>query len=286
MHRKNCERQLSNKIENRPSKKIEMVFGGGRKLGIEVLKWLCTLEWLQITAVCPVPFEFDMDFADELQKVIKENHLKSCVFEDLKGMKFDIGLSVNYHAIIPDEILQICEKGFYNIHHSYNLSLRGRNTTTHAILNTKKEGVYYHGTTLHKMISQLDAGPVVASTACEIDDNDTAYSLFCKVDALALQIIKEWIPRLAYQTVYPYQPPKEGIHYYKNKDLPSKEIQIDLLEGDVIYDYVRAFDFPGKEPAYVMKNGVKRNLVLHKRPGFTKKIEIKNCIYYTDSNLE
>lgn len=286
MQRKKCKMQLSGVIENETSKKVEMLFGGGRKLGIEVLKWLCTLEWLEITAVCPIPSELDMDFADEMQKVIKENRLNTYVLKDIKGMKFDIGLSVNYHAIIPAEILQICEKGFYNVHHSYNLSLRGRNITTHAILNRKKEGICYHGTTLHKMVPQLDAGPIVASVACEIEDTDTAYSLFCKVDSLALQMIKEWIPRIAYQKVHPYQPPEEGIHYYKNEDLPPKEVQVDLLEGEVVYDYVRAFDFPGKEPAYVMKNGVKKNLVLHKRPGFTKKIEIKNYIYYTDYNLE
>lgn len=286
MQDRKCEMLLNRALENKTSKKIKILFGGGRKLGIETLKWLCTLEWLQIAAVCPVPYEFDMDFAEEMQKVIEENDLNSCTLEDIRDMKFDMGLSVNYHAIIPDEILQICEKGFYNVHHSYNLSLRGRNITTHAILNVKKEGIRYHGTTLHKMIPQLDAGPIAASAACEIEDADTAYSLFCKADTLALQIIKEWIPRLAYQKVYLYEPPREGIRYYKNKDLPSREIQIDLLEGDMIYDYVRAFDFPGKEPAYVVENGIKKNLVLHKRFGFTNKIEIKSYSYYTDCNLE
>lgn len=260
--------------------------GGGRKLGIEVLKWLCTLDWLRVTAVCLVPYEFDVDYTEEMQKVIDENHLNSYKLEEVKNMKFDVGLSVNYHAIIPSEILQICKKGFYNVHHSYNLSLRGRNITTHAILNVKKEGIRYHGTTLHKMIPQLDAGPIVASMACEIEATDTAYSLFCKVDTLALQIIKDWIPRLSCQVVYPYEPPEGGVHYYKNKDLPSREIQVDLLEGDEIYDYVRAFDFPGKEPAYVMENGIKKSLVLHRRSNFTKKIEIKAYSYYTDCDLE
>jgi methionyl-tRNA formyltransferase len=87
------------------------------------------------------------------------------------------------------KFLECAPKGFWNIHHSYNLRLRGRNITTHAIIRSKIDNIYYHGTTIHKMVPQLDAGPIVASEAIEICTNDTAYTLFNKVNKIALKNI-------------------------------------------------------------------------------------------------
>lgn len=74
----------------------------------------------------------------------------------------------------------------------------------------------------------------------------------------------------------------EGIHSYREKDLPSKEIPIDLLSAEEIYDYVRAFDYIGREPAYIINNGLKKSVVLREREGYRRKIEIKGFCYYTD----
>lgn len=263
--------------------KVKLIFGGGRSLGVKVLRWLCSLEWVEICAVCPIPKEYDMAAADEMRAVIMENQLPEYTMDEIKDMYFDVGLSVNYHKIIPAEILSLCTKGFYNIHHSYNLRLKGRNITTHAILNARKEGIHYHGTTLHMMVPELDAGPIVASAACEIRENDTAYTLFERVDALALQLIKEWFPRIAFETIYTYMPPEEGVHCYKNKDLPPKEIPLRELNSDEFFDYVRAFDFPGNEPAFIIEKGIKKHLVVQAREGYEKKILIKDKYYYTDS---
>lgn len=252
-----------------------------------MLRWLCSLSWVSIEAVCPIPPEQDSEAAEEMMQVISENHLSVYSMEQVKEMRFDIGLSVNYHKIISADILKTCYKGFYNVHHSYNLRLRGRNITTHAILNSRKDNIYYHGTTLHKMVPELDAGPIVASVACEIGKDDTAYTLFKKADSLALQLVMEWFPRIVTQTVYGYQPPSEDVHYYKSKDLPSKKIPVETLTSEEVYDYVRAFDFPGNEPAYIIDNGVKP-LVIKSREDYTQKIFVAGKYYYTrhsdDSN--
>lgn len=265
-------------------KKVKIVFAGGRRLGVEVLKWLCTLEWVEIVAVCPIPAELDCEVAGEMRQIIRDNKLLECKINELRGAKCDIGLSVNCHRIIPADILDICTNGFYNIHHSYNLRLRGRNITTHAILNRLKEGINYHGTTLHKMVPELDAGPIVASVACDISFDDTAYTLFKKADSLALQLIMEWLPRIAFQRVYMYAPPKSGVHNYRNADLPPKEIPADILSPEEIYDYVRAFDFPGNEPAYILKGGKKYGLTINIRNEYCHAIRIKTFTYYTNQD--
>ena len=49
---------------------------------------------------------------------------------NLSDMCFDIGVSINYWKIIPSSLLKIPRLGFVNLHHSYNLSLRGRNMSS------------------------------------------------------------------------------------------------------------------------------------------------------------
>lgn len=261
--------------------KIKIGLGGGRRLGVKVLSWLCTQEWADIAAVCPVPLEYD-PYYHEMMQIIQKNKLKILDISDFDKVEIDLGLSVNYHKIINGRILEHCRKGFYNVHHSYNLRLRGRNITTHAILNTLKENIYYHGTCIHKMVPELDAGPIVATSSVEINSSDTAFSLFDKVDEEAFELVKTWLPRISFQTVFMYLPPIEGVHIYKNSDLPDKLMNLDEMSDREIDNYVRAFDFPGKEPAYYIKDERKHHLVINMRDSFQSIVRIGTGKYYTE----
>jgi methionyl-tRNA formyltransferase len=259
--------------------KPRIIFLGGKNLGFRVLEWITNDDRFEISGICLSP---NSDISEEVKfkKLIEQRSLREIALSDLNDMKFDLGVSVNYHKIIHDDILSLAPKGFWNIHHSYNMRLRGRNITTHAILRSKKENVYYHGTSIHKMIAQLDAGPVVATLSTAILPSDTAYSLFSKVDKLALKLFIEWFPRIAFEQIYTYSPPNNGVLIFKNNDLPSREISY-LLSSEEIYDIVRAFDFPGKESAYIISNGRKIELVIKRRGRYKTKVEISNRIYFT-----
>lgn len=265
-------------------KKVKIVLGGGRTLGVKILEWLCTQDYLEIAAVCPIPEKLDPYACSEIKSIAERNRLRVCEISDILSLDIDIGLSVNYHRIIREEILRHCRKGFYNVHHSYNLRLRGRNITTHAILNTLAEPIYYHGTTLHKMVPELDAGPVVASRSVEITPDDTAYTLFRRTDQLALSMLKEWIPRLSNQKIVLYEPPKEGVHSYKATDIPSRVLDTDSMSAEELDVYIRAFDFPGKEPAYIEANGKRIHLVFSRRNEYIHEYPLNGCSYYTDSS--
>lgn len=263
-------------------KKTKIFLGGGRTLGVRALEWLCTQDYLEIVAVCPVPQRLDPCAHDEFMNIVKKNKLKVCELSDILSLDIDIGLSVNYHRIINERILCHCRKGFYNVHHSYNLRLRGRNISTHAILDTLKEDIFYHGTTLHKMVSELDAGPIVASRSVEIASDDTAYTLFQKADKEAMSMITEWIPRLLTQKVFLYDPPMEGIHSYKMADLPSRKLNEEKMSIEELDVYIRAFDFPGREPAYFERDGKKIHLVFSERDEYRYVYNLKGHIYYTE----
>lgn len=273
---------MLNDMENHINK-IKIVFAGGRQLGCRVLEWMCEQKYLDIVGVCTLSEDFDAKYYKIMSEIIKKNNLKIIDIEQIHSMRIDVGLSVNFNKIIPPDILDVPRIGFFNIHHSYNMMLRGRNITTHAILNSKKEKIYYHGTSLHKMVKELDAGPIVATAACSIDKMDTAYSLFVKVDELAYDLVREWLPRICYQTVFLYNAPLYGIHCYSNKDLPCKEIDIDKMGSEEIYDYVRAFDYPGYEPVFYVCDGKKKHLVTCEREMYTIPTVIKGKKYFSEN---
>lgn len=263
------------------NRRSRIIFLGGRELGTKTLDWLCECEWAEVTGVCPLPIDFDPNFHTSMSTIIDNRNLRVLNIEDVKYETFDIGLSVNYHKILKEDVLNIPSKGFYNIHHSYNLRLRGRNITTQAILKARKTGFNYHGTTLHKIVPALDCGPIVASCSCEIAPDDTAYTLFQKVDALALDTIKTWMPRIASNSVVLYETPNEGFYYFKNTDLPSKQVPCDFLSDEEIYDYVRAFDFPGYDPSYFMINNKEIPVVIKERAPYIIPLQFRNHTYYT-----
>ncbi len=262
--------------------KVKIALGVGRTLGIQILKWISSHELFDVVAVCPVPHNEDPNSYYDIQKVIEENNYRQCDIEELLGLDIDVGLSVNYHRIIRKEILDHCRIGFYNVHHSYNMRLRGRNISTHALLNTLDENIRYHGSSIHLMVEELDAGPIVSTKAVEIEDSDTAYSLFCKANEAAYEIVKEWLPRIVTQKIYPYYPPIEGIHKYLNLDIPDRRIDLASMSQQVVDVYIRAFDFPGKEPAFLECEGVIKHLVFSPRDEYITPISLGDKTYYTE----
>ena len=48
-------------------------------------------------------------------------------YEELADIDFDLGISVNYWAVVKSPILERPKMGFFNIHHSHNLMYRGLN---------------------------------------------------------------------------------------------------------------------------------------------------------------
>lgn len=262
--------------------KKHVVFLGDRELGYKSLKWLLEDDRFVIAGLIWVDTPKYSHLKEEVITLAQKYKLELIDESELVNIKFDVGISVNYNKIIDESVLKLASCGFWNMHHSYNLRLRGRNITTHAILNSNKQNIYYHGTTLHKMVPKLDSGGIVASQAVKINSSDTSYTLFKKVDEIAFDLFKEWIPRIAFETVFTYNPPNEGVLIFRDKDLPSKEIPMNLTD-DQKYDYVRAFDFPGYDPAYTYISGEKIELVIKERDNYDERIRFGNKDMFTKS---
>ncbi|WP_163371568.1 formyltransferase family protein [Endozoicomonas acroporae] len=231
--------------------KIKVVFLGSRLLGFEVLELLLGYRNIEIVG-CITKERFDGAWWDKDPYDIRS--CASCLtLKDLEFLDFDFGVSINFWQIIPKSIIDKGRLGFINLHHSYNLSYRGRDMTSHVIRNARNKKQFYHGTTLHYLDEGLDTGPIISTKACEISEYDTAWSLFNKVEALGLDLLKEWLPRLVISravVAYPEVGQPLSFRGALNKQLNS-------LTGDklMIYDFVRSSDFNNfYEPAFYIDN--------------------------------
>lgn len=224
--------------------KIRVAFLGSRPLGHTALTILKNLPNVEIVAtVAKQPSSnawWDID-PFSLTEDPNENH------DHLNNIDFDFGVSVNYWKIIESHLVSKPRLGFINLHHSFNLHYRGRDMTSHAILDARATGRWYHGTALHYTDDGLDTGPVIESRACSITEQDTAWSLFQKVEELGKSLLHEWIPRLILARAPVVSPPPNNP---LNKKTTHIQKYIENINKDplITYDTVRAFDFNGHYP--------------------------------------
>lgn len=172
-------------------------------------------------------------------------HVEGNIFEEC-----DLILSLGYWKIIPETVIRSVPMGILNLHHSHGLKYRGRHTCTWAIINDEK----VHGSTLHYMSPKLDDGPILATDSVPITADETAESLFTKVNDVGLRLVKENLPRALENNLYDELPFPTGEHFtYRERDL-TWEIPRNL--DDAAFERrVRALTFKGKPPPYIMVNG-------------------------------
>lgn len=172
----------------------------------------------------------------------------------------EIVFSLNYWKIISSEYISKVKKGIVNIHHSYKLRFRGRYSTSWAILHARKDNNWFHGTTLHYIDSELDNGPIIASESCVINENDTAQTLFEKVESLAFNMFKNNFQKILVGDIIFIEPDKEFFYYGKES---NKDLEINYGTSiENVFDFVRAWSFKDRPKPYFLYNGKKIELNL------------------------
>lgn len=137
---------------------------------------------------------------------------------DIEQIRPDIGLCFSYDLILRERILNIFRKGIFNIHCSLLPKYRGGNVLNWVIIKGENET----GVTLHKMIPEVDAGPIILQRNVGIKLEDTALTLRERLLDVSRDIIREgWkilsndrfsaIPQdHSIATVFPRRTPEDG----------------------------------------------------------------------------
>ena len=106
----------------------------------------------------------------------------------LEKLEADIAIVVAYGQILPKNILNVCKKGFINIHASLLPKLRGAAPIQRSIINLNTET----GISIMQINEKLDQGKVCSQYKINIDKNDNAEDLSLRLSNLASEkIVKD-----------------------------------------------------------------------------------------------
>ena len=177
--------------------------------------------------------------------------------EDIYKHEPNVIFSLGYWKIIKKQYVD--KFRIINLHHSYNLTYRGRHMCSWAILNARKHNLWVHGTTFHEMGEKLDSGNIIYSEQVPIYEGDTSYSLFLRCDKIAERIWKDNYKAMIQGKYETYEVPIGQFHY-KERDLKHR-VDLNMLDVDIC-DSVRALTFPDKRKPYAIVNGHVIELIL------------------------
>ncbi len=110
----------------------------------------------------------------------------------LESIKPDIVFSFYYRSILHESIISMPPFGAYNLHGSLLPAYRGRCPVNWVLINGEK----HTGVTLHAMTDKPDAGPIVGQKRVEIDHDDTAFTLFGRLEQAAGVLLDELLPAM------------------------------------------------------------------------------------------
>lgn len=158
--------------------------------------------------------------------------------ELIKSFSPDIIFSFYYRNMIGREILDIPKTGSFNLHGSLLPKFRGRCPVNWVLIAGEKET----GVTLHHMVEKPDAGAIVAQKSCEIEFDDTAYTVFKKMAEASRILMKEVLPQFRDGTFK--STPQSGPSSYFGGRKPEDGLihwDMDVLS---IYNLTRAVTHP------------------------------------------
>ena len=151
----------------------------------------------------------------------------------------EILISIMYDKIISKKDLK--NKICFNFHPGTLPAYRGVGFCSWVIINNERKT----GVTLHLMDAGVDTGDIIEIREFLILAEDTAHSLFARVEELIYKMFKDWyIDLLNNNFTAAPQRQAEGSTYKK----------IDLQKAKNLTRFAKAFHFPGKEPAYYFNN--------------------------------
>ena len=157
----------------------------------------------------------------------------------IRSLEPDIILSCYFRQMIKQEILDAPRIAAVNLHGSLLPKYRGRCPVNwQLVFGEKKSGV-----TLHHMVLKADAGDIVGQKAVDVDERDTALSLFKKLEDAAEEVLREYIPKLLDGTAPRIKQDHSQATYFGGRRPEDGKIQWNW-DAQRIYNLVRAVTWP------------------------------------------
>lgn len=149
--------------------------------------------------------------------------------QKIKEMDPDAIVVIAFGQILSKEVLDLPKYGCINVHASLLPEYRGAAPIQWAIINND----YETGVTTMLMNEGLDTGDIIDQTVIELDDRETAGSLFDKLASLGADLIIETLEKLENGTAKYFPQNDEESSYAKKITKSLGEIDWSLSGGEV-----------------------------------------------------
>jgi methionyl-tRNA formyltransferase len=157
---------------------------------------------------------------------------------EIQDSKTDLIITAAYSQILPKEILDIPKKGSLNVHPSLLPKHRGSSPIQYAILNGDKKT----GVTITLMDEKIDHGSILNQRALEIEENETAATLYQKLANLGTGLLMETIPKWMEGMIKPH--PQDDAQATYTKILTREDGRINWKKtAPDLEREIRAFDY-------------------------------------------
>jgi len=211
---------------------LTAIFLGINDAGQKVYEWLCDREDVEVKAM------------------LTEKEQLSLIEE----IEPEIVISSGFEHKVPEKIIKIPEKGIVNLHPSYLPYNRGSHPYIWPIIDGTPAGV-----SIHYMNNKIDHGDIIAKREVEVRPDDTAQTLYERLQNEQATLFKERWPNIVKSKIEPEkQQSSNGNTNYK-KDL-DEILELDLnkeVEVREFIDKLRALTFPPHQTAYFERYGKK-----------------------------
>lgn len=219
---------------------IKVCLAGKNNIAINVLESL--LQKIEIEKIYVIPNESD-DKVDKWQrsfyKYSLEKKIKIIDLDIAYNIENLIFLSLEYDKIVKVEKFRESAK-LYNVHFSKLPKYKGMYTSVHPILNNEKES----GVTLHKMDNGIDTGEIIDQSCFEIEENDTARSLYFKYIDKGTKLVLKNLDNLLSGNIECYSQNYSESTYFSKSSINYRELKIDLNQtAKSISNQIRAYNF-------------------------------------------
>ena len=174
--------------------------------------------------------------------VFQPESLKSAeVQAQIAAVNADVMIVAAYGLIIPTTVLNMFQKGCYNIHASLLPRWRGAAPIHRSLL----AGDVETGVTIMEVVPKLDAGNMICKGVVPITDNDTTQTLHDALSKIGADLMVQAMLDLATNGRLPSEPQDESLVTYAHK-LEKSEATIDWQKSAIeISRQVRGFNpFP------------------------------------------
>lgn len=174
-----------------------IAFAANRKIGADALRVLLERGIEPVALIVPKGKNVDPAVGEMLRTIPHVPAIHGKVFREadgigrLESLDIDYFLSIHFPYIIPRSVLDVPRIGSLNLHPAYLPYNRGWHTPSWAILDQTP-----YGATLHWVDEGLDTGDIAVQREVEITPSDTADTLYARVLATELEVLREAIPML------------------------------------------------------------------------------------------